>query len=163
MVRRLAKRVVDVRVDEAVDALVDVEDRGAVGGHFVGIDELRVGVAHLGWGEACGEGRGETRVASGRPSTDRRYNLEECANQRTPKCRCFPGYTGKACEVSMDRDRGLHKCMNDCSGRGKCEHNWCRCDDGWWGIDCSFGAAPSTAAAWLEMIAACIMILFRTT
>ena len=65
----------------------------------------------------------------------------------TPKCRCFPGYTGKACEVSMDRDRGLHKCMNDCSGRGKCEHNWCRCDDGWWGIDCSFGAAPSTAAA----------------
>eukprot|EP00965_Chrysotila_dentata_P256646 6212616-Pleurochrysis_carterae.AAC.1 len=52
-------------------------------------------------------------------------------------CRCFPGWTGKSCEVEMDRAPSAHKCANDCSGSGKCVHNHCVCDDGRWGVDCS--------------------------
>ena len=71
--------------------------------------------------------------------TDRRYNLEECANQRTPRCRCFSGWAGKNCEERMDTAFHLHKCFNDCSGRGECLHNFCKCAEGSWGDDCSLG------------------------
>ena len=30
---------------------------------------------------------------------------QECVNQRTPRCRCFPGYTGAQCEVEMAQER----------------------------------------------------------
>ena len=42
----------------------------------------------------------------------------------------------------MDETRNLHKCLNDCSGRGRCVHNWCHCDRNSWGADCSLGGAP---------------------
>ena len=71
--------------------------------------------------------------------TDRRYNLEECANQRVPRCRCFPGFAGTNCEQTMSSQPNLHKCFNDCSGRGTCVHNWCHCKPGSWGVDCSLG------------------------
>ena len=71
--------------------------------------------------------------------TDRRWNLDECANQRVPKCRCFPGFGGTRCELTMDRHPNLHKCLNGCSGRGKCVSNWCHCEAGSWGADCSLG------------------------
>jgi len=61
---------------------------------------------------------------------DRRYNLDECVRQRTPLCRCFPGYTGPECEVVMDTQHHLHKCFNDCSGKGSCVGNWCKCQPG---------------------------------
>lgn len=75
--------------------------------------------------------------------TDRRWNLDECVNQRTPKCRCFPGFAGARCELKMDLQPNLHKCLNDCSGRGRCVSNWCKCDTGSWGADCSLGAAAA--------------------
>ncbi|KAL1511476.1 hypothetical protein AB1Y20_006274 [Prymnesium parvum] len=73
--------------------------------------------------------------------TDRRYALEECSNQRTPRCRCFPGWAGTQCEIAMDRAPHLHKCLNDCSGRGECVHNFCKCEPTAWGADCSLSAA----------------------
>ena len=79
--------------------------------------------------------------------SDRRYNLEECANQRTPKCRCFPGFTGPTCNVRMDESPGLHKCFNGCSGRGACEHNFCRCEPRSWGADCSLGPGSGGGAS----------------
>ena len=68
--------------------------------------------------------------------------------RHTPLCRCFPGFTGKDCEIDMARTHSLHKCFNDCSGRGECVQNFCRCAPGSWGIDCSLGAAlPKSDAA----------------
>jgi len=77
--------------------------------------------------------------------TDRRHKLEECANQRTPRCRCFPGFSGPQCETAMDDSRGLHKCLNECSGRGACQHNFCKCQPGSWGDDCSLGRGSEVA------------------
>ena len=66
--------------------------------------------------------------------------------RHTPLCRCFPGYTGPNCEVRMDSAGHLHKCMNDCSRRGTCVHNWCHCKPGYWGVDCSLNASSAAAA-----------------
>jgi hypothetical protein len=49
----------------------------------------------------------------------------------------------------MDEAPHLHKCFNGCSHRGACIHNWCKCQPGHWGIDCSLNASsanPSTPA-----------------
>ena len=65
------------------------------------------------------------------------------------ECRCFPGYVGVACEQELDKGRLTHGCVNDCSGRGACINNQCRCRDGTWGIDCSLpgdGPLPSVGA-----------------
>ena len=63
--------------------------------------------------------------------------------RHTPLCRCFPGYTGPQCEVKMDGAAHLHKCLNDCSGRGTCVHNFCKCEAGTWGADCSLGGGSA--------------------
>ena len=47
VVRRLAKRVVDVRVDEAVDALVDVDHARPLPCDFIGLHQRGVRVPHL--------------------------------------------------------------------------------------------------------------------
>ncbi|KAG1658531.1 hypothetical protein FOA52_008417 [Chlamydomonas sp. UWO 241] len=40
--------------------------------------------------------------------------------------------TGRDCEKPSQAF-----CMNQCSGRGWCDEGFCRCDDGWYGTDCS--------------------------
>ena len=52
--------------------------------------------------------------------------------RQTVSCVCHAGYRGAACE---ERDQAA--CMHSCSGHGACENRMCRCDEGWWGIDCS--------------------------
>lgn len=47
----------------------------------------------------------------------------------------------------MDAAPQLHKCFNDCSGRGTCVHNWCKCSPGHWGIDCSLNASSARMSA----------------
>ena len=64
----------------------------------------------------------------------------------SPKCICYPGWTGASCERSSAMiDTGF--CLNSCSNRGKCFRNWCQCDKGFYGIDCSLGSAPSGSPA----------------
>ena len=88
--------------------------------------------------------------------TDPHY-YAECSNKglcdRTSGlCKCFEGYTGRACERSV--------CPNDCSGHGKCRMvkelsevgtytDWdaekiqaCVCDGGWMGPDCASRICP---------------------
>ena len=62
-----------------------------------------------------------------------------------PACRCFPGWAGPNCEIEMDKHADRHKCVNDCNGRGACVHNWCRCEEGTWGVDCSITAEAIAA------------------
>lgn len=50
----------------------------------------------------------------------------------SPRCLCIDGTFGTRCENECTND-----CFNHCSGHGECHHGWCRCDDGWFGIDCS--------------------------
>jgi hypothetical protein len=89
------------------------------------------------------------------------HGRAECARQgecdrKTGLCKCFPGYTGDACERTV--------CPNDCSGRGTCitqsqfaieasksyntpwdqvKHQGCLCDIGSRGPDCSLRECPS--------------------
>ena len=58
------------------------------------------------------------------------------------RCACFDGHFGKHCEHQCDNN-----CANDCSGRGRCEHGWCRCERGWRGHDCSIGDGNITVVA----------------
>ena len=48
------------------------------------------------------------------------------------KCRCFDGYVGVGCQTIVKQF-----CLNDCAGAGKCEHGRCKCDEGFFGADCS--------------------------
>jgi len=66
------------------------------------------------------------------------------------ECVCMPGSTGGDCsggECTAD----ANMCINSCSGNGDCHGRFCRCHEGWFGIDCSMQkrvgppkAAPST-------------------
>ena len=47
-------------------------------------------------------------------------------------CRCQEGTTGHLCQHVV-----LHACLNQCNGRGTCSFGFCRCDPGWYGVDCS--------------------------
>ncbi|KAL1527668.1 hypothetical protein AB1Y20_009054 [Prymnesium parvum] len=55
------------------------------------------------------------------------------------RCRCYAGFTGPRCEQSS-HSRRLELCINACSNRGKCMRNWCHCDPGFYGVDCSLGS-----------------------
>lgn len=57
-------------------------------------------------------------------------------------CMCYPGWVGSKCEVLMVL-RGRTDCLNGCSARGKCLRNWCQCDKGYFGVDCSMGDRKS--------------------
>ena len=48
------------------------------------------------------------------------------------RCTCFDGYFGDGCA-----ERVKQFCLNDCSGKGTCEHGLCRCDEAHFGADCS--------------------------
>eukprot|EP00962_Isochrysis_galbana_P030044 scaffold9715_cov113-Isochrysis_galbana.AAC.20 len=61
-----------------------------------------------------------------------------------PGCICYPGWGGASCEHSTAvRDRRF--CLNGCSQLGRCYRNWCQCDRGFFGIDCSLGSPPPGA------------------
>ena len=62
--------------------------------------------------------------------------------QARKHCRCYPGFTGGKCE-STTHDRQLRACINGCSARGKCVRNWCHCDAGFYGTDCSLGKSAA--------------------
>ena len=64
-----------------------------------------------------GKGRGKRRGARG---------------MQRRSCVCADGAYGPACEHACDND-----CFNSCSGHGTCVHGWCKCDPGWFGVDCS--------------------------
>lgn len=52
-------------------------------------------------------------------------------------CSCFAGFTGDDCSKTT--------CINDCSGRGKCDGpNVCKCKSGWTGPECSFVAVKAS-------------------
>eukprot|EP00850_Spirogloea_muscicola_P014518 SM000105S13863 [mRNA] locus=s105:168661:173853:+ [translate_table: standard] len=58
-----------------------------------------------------------------------------------PLTTCFCNYDGTAgefCELPA-----WSFCLNQCSGRGFCDQGFCRCDEGWYGIDCSTPSALS--------------------
>ena len=61
-------------------------------------------------------------------------------------CMCYPGWVGSKCEVLMVL-RGRTDCLNGCSARGKCLRNWCQCDKGYFGVDCSMGNGPIGGAS----------------
>jgi hypothetical protein len=64
-----------------------------------------------------------------------------CSTQ-VPECRCeLDGTGGPGCNHP-----GESFCPNQCSGRGRCDLGFCRCDAGWFGIDCAHAASADAAA-----------------
>ena len=62
-------------------------------------------------------------------------------------CLCYTGFGGPSCERST-LAREIKNCLNGCSKRGTCVRNWCHCEPGFYGVDCSLGeAAPGQSAA----------------
>uniref|UniRef100_A0A7R9YSL4 EGF-like domain-containing protein n=1 Tax=Chlamydomonas euryale TaxID=1486919 RepID=A0A7R9YSL4_9CHLO len=64
--------------------------------------------------------------------------------QQGPRCTCRKGLTGPSCNehdnaaITSDTVRiGDQACRNKCSGRGECFAGFCKCETGYWGIDCS--------------------------
>lgn len=58
-----------------------------------------------------------------------------------PRCACYYGFEGDACE----RLRPRSGCLNDCQN-GRCARGFCTCDAGWSGRDCSINATAEAAA-----------------
>jgi len=92
--------------------------------------------------ERC-SGHGVWAPAGGMPAKG--VPAGKCEKKGSCRCLCYPGYDGDACERST-AVVPRHFCLNGCSGRGECFRNWCRCEPGFYGIDCSLGAAPKGAS-----------------
>ena len=60
-------------------------------------------------------------------------------------CNCHEGRDGEFCEEAV-----LMACLNQCNGRGVCHFGFCRCDPGWYGIDCSLHQGRVKALAVAE-------------
>mmetsp|Transcript_19563 Transcript_19563/g.42445 ORF Transcript_19563/g.42445 Transcript_19563/m.42445 type:complete len:788 (+) Transcript_19563:181-2544(+) len=55
------------------------------------------------------------------------------ADQPAWRCPCIiDGLDGPNCEDPVE-----HFCVNQCSGHGLCYLGFCKCDEGWYGTDCS--------------------------
>eukprot|EP00899_Mesostigma_viride_P014369 jgi/Mesvir1/22933/Mv19447-RA.1 len=54
-------------------------------------------------------------------------------------CSCIIGMMGPVCENPCSLG-----CVNECSGRGECIAAWCKCQPGWFGIDCSIPGSTTT-------------------
>ena len=54
------------------------------------------------------------------------------------RCYCYASYRGDQCQFDT-RPRAKGMCINGCSGRGECVRNWCHCQPGFYGTDCSLG------------------------
>ena len=64
--------------------------------------------------------------------------------ERVPGCICHHGYSGAGCEI-VD----IAKCINRCSGHGRCTSRFCLCEPGFQGLDCSLRSpgVPTTPPA----------------
>lgn len=59
------------------------------------------------------------------------------AEQPRYKCGCLiDGLHGQLCDHPTEQF-----CLNSCTGRGTCVLGFCKCDDGWYGEDCSMRRA----------------------
>ena len=58
--------------------------------------------------------------------------LKRAARHRMPRCACYENRGGYSCDAPVPSF-----CLNQCSGRGRCERSFCVCDHGWTGSDCS--------------------------
>ena len=67
--------------------------------------------------------------------------FEEDGGRGQARCVCVDGSYGANCEHVCSND-----CLNDCSGHGTCIHGFCKCDDGWFGVDCSDSIDPLRAS-----------------
>ena len=59
-----------------------------------------------------------------------------------PVCLCQPGFGGPDCAESFAT--AAHRCMNRCSGAGRCVYGTCLCERHARGIDCSQPVVPRT-------------------
>jgi hypothetical protein len=53
------------------------------------------------------------------------------------RCSCYDGKEGPLCNVPTEA-----YCLNHCSNRGLCNHGFCECEPGFFGVDCSMEARP---------------------
>jgi hypothetical protein len=56
-------------------------------------------------------------------------------NQLSVRCGCYDGWEGPLCNVPTES-----YCLNHCSDRGTCNHGFCECRPGFFGVDCSIQA-----------------------
>lgn len=55
------------------------------------------------------------------------------------RCDCrLDGYKGRTCEIATEMS-----CISQCSGHGACKSGWCKCDEGYYGLDCAQRKAGS--------------------
>jgi len=110
-------------------------DRPMQGCYYEGIAAHRTWHDKLDWDRAAGAPANDFW----RPRDDPGPRVDWCAWEPghpgvdpAVRCRCFDGYVGGGCETIVKQF-----CLNDCAGAGRCEHGGCKCDEGFFGADCS--------------------------
>ncbi|KAI8474753.1 MAG: exostosin-like glycosyltransferase [Monoraphidium minutum] len=92
-----------------------------------------------------GRGRGMGNWATWGVAYDKVYGPGGWCVADAPQvaeCRCeLDGMGGPGCDLP-----GESFCPNQCGGRGRCDLGFCRCDAGWWGLDCAHAARGGAAA-----------------
>jgi hypothetical protein len=59
------------------------------------------------------------------------------------QCACrYDGRDGYLCQHEVPMF-----CLNQCNFRGTCEHGFCICSEGWWGVDCSIRTSTGVSGA----------------